>query len=368
MQKRLIRIALFIALAGAAVASIWQGLKSRTHALTASREILRNIASESRNDNACSDQERMRSLLAQLSQVDAHSPYWLLSPLLGDPDITRKNAQAIIDESLRQAIVPDLICRISQRANQLASSSDDTSAKEAVLFEPADLPGSRIVIYLKSLLSLEANVVRFHQLGIFSSSENAGQSMQDFYLLEEYVYGSPLPESIRQTAGRLAPEIADGKYWKGLHLPYGMQQYYAGHLKRLSTNLRLQLNQEIDMGATLLAHTDRNGAPADGNAMPDQWLSWVDRSWLHSDASRNPCAAIRSALQESIDALISQYGYPESFAQPLDTFDADRCYQPLMARLSGMRLPPYGPVFIRSKDGSLQINPEMRGEPKSQTR
>lgn len=353
-------VAAFVALAiGLAIASV--RLHHQVDALVTSLKLLQDIRATPENGEACLAQERVYTLVTQVSRINADSVYWAIPVSWIDSRATRKSARMIGDVAFKSVIMPALSCRLSQRANTIAATVPEATAGDT---NPDVYAQSQRTLfdYLQSVQVLERNLARFDRLTVYAPPSEKDGLMTVFFELAAYAYGNPLPAEARKEHGALSAALAEMKYAGKPALPADMRQRISSRLELLAQGLRSELGREVLAGSGLLAQLNKVQEPLlDNGRHFTRWLDWTRTSWLGSTLQTNPCEDIRTRLHGGLESLVTDYAYPANLQKAGDRFGAKSCYQPAMQALSAMQLAPYGALFTQQGSG-LILNPALEPE------
>ena len=307
----------------------------------------------------CLARDDIYPLLAQISRVDTRSKYLAIPMSWVDGRITDRSAMVVGNKTVRKVLMPTLACQLERRSRALlASSRIDTNATRV------DLASQRAGFHqlIVDARALEDNIVRYKALSDRSESMSETQLLSVFGALSNYAFGEPLPKIVLRKGGVLDDAFRDVSESPEPVLPLGLRKRLATAIEARSATLRSAMTREVATGNDLLGALDRGEPPIlENTRRMGLWLQWVQGHWLGSTAARNPCQDIVAANKDDLDALIRHYGDPYGLDRTLWKFGEQPCYRPELQSLAGMKLSPYGPLFLPSQAGMV-LSPALQGE------
>lgn len=304
-------------------------------------------------EGACLGRDDVYPLLEDISRIDTNSRYWAIPWSWVDGRLTSRTAQVIGKSTVNEVLIPTLACRLNARAAQL---QDAIPVQDGFISQRDDFQR-----FVADVRALEDNRARANTL-VRDDSLDEYAFFQMLDALAEYAFGVPLPADARRPDSVLDNAFSKFRESKGEIDLVDNKQMLEQRIDRRSKDLRTALTREVAKGGVLLNALRGGQEPVLDNTRDIAlWLVWVQQSWLGSTVERNPCRAVIDANQAGIAALIKQYRYGLSLDATLQPFDTRQCFAKVTETLQGMRIAPYGPVFVVGKQG-LELTEGVHSE------
>jgi type VI secretion system protein ImpL len=336
-------------------------VSSQVAALTAAQTELQRTTPDAVRSGDCLEEESIYPLLTEVARINHNTVYWALPASWLDRRVNTRSDTDIGEGAISKVLMPTLACLLENRANELVTmpvtsltaSDPDAFAKSQTLLTEK----------LASVRALEDNIERFTQLAERGDDLSRAELLSALAGLSRYVFDAELPPEVMHERGALSDGFSGLKKHEKLKLPSHMRDDFAAQIKRITRQLRRNLDEEVMRGANLLASLNRAEAPVlDNTQRFGQWLTWTEKSWLASTPAANPCEDVRQQAMLPLQQLVSRYGYDDSLLQELARFDVDSCYQPEMSALAKMGQAPYGVLFVPRKPSGLILAAGLRDE------
>lgn len=367
-RNRLLRRLQIAAIGGFAalaltLASASYQLDRKTQALSSA---LATIKQNTGNGETCQDKATVFKLLDEISEADTDLQYLLIPASWFDSRIMQNSALQISESAFKNVIMPSLQCHLEQRAQALLAGPAEAD-KAGVGGEAVD--GAKDVLdrYLAEAEAFERHRRAFDRISRTASVERMAEQLALLDGLMRYVYGEGLPIRDKDDAPTYAQVLTKLEYSHRLVLDKDEKEFkeaVAGHIGDMTGNLFKTTVRTLDQGRSLVQRIKDEQAPVLGTLTEfDRWLVWVGKNWLASNRDQNPCRAFGTAIGTKLKAL-ADFDYPPKIQAAINRFQPDTCYDPAMARLAALELPPYGNLF--EKRGSVYaippaIDSELRG-------
>ena len=343
-----------------AIASVQ--LNRQVGVLVTSINLLQEIKTTPETGEVCTSKVQVNELLEQVAQINTNSYYFAIPISWFDRHTAKRSAKTLAESSLQRVVMPAMSCQLELKARALNMQKAVVIDKDALISESFSATKKGLYDYIDEVDALEANIARYRYLISDQTINQVARTFKEFSAFYEYVYETPLPESIQADRGALRVALSEVVLKDNLQLPTGMRPRFITQIEQNTQKLRQQFALEVDAGTSLLNALNAEQEPIlDNTRHFTWWLNWVQTSWLGSTVKNNPCDDIRQQLSEKTHPLVLKHQYPQSLRHVTQSFDTETCYRPSMNTLMAMKLAPYNLLFTEQKAG-LQMNPDLLPE------
>lgn len=367
-RNRLIR-RLQLGLIGSAVALAialpWSAAEVNRHAQTL-RDTLINISvnSKSLKQHSCLDQERIYTLVTQVTTLNEHTRYAAIPLSWVDRRINHGITEVVSANALQDVVLPSLACKLQQKIDALSAASLQISETLSSPDAAYTNDQQQLKRQLSELATLEENLARFASIAQPGMIDERRQLM-DFGALAEYVYRKPLPEGVLKDDSPLPDALLQATYANVPSVTPEIREHMVKQFDSMAAQAQGDLLRRTGAGVALLSSLQEGRPPLlDTLRSFNSWLDWVHIAWLHSTPADNPCTRMESEIAPGIEDLIRDHHYDPSLRDTLARFDSAACYQPAVDELRSATLPPYGALFlVNPTNHELEgISPGLNGE------
>ncbi|RAP57892.1 type VI secretion system protein [Oleiagrimonas sp. MCCC 1A03011] len=349
-RNRLIRriqvgmVAAALLLAAALPWSTW-----RLHAqVDALRSALVDIhLSAKAQHEGCLGRDHVYGLIAQVAQLDTHIGRVAIPLSWVDDRVSDGVAREVSSKTLGSVVFPALACQLRQRMLELSRTTLTTKNGNSTPGQDFDAERGQLTQMLNALSTLETNLDRLARLSEPGLRSRRKAELQELSALALYVYGKPLPAVAMRPRSALTTALAETTYGNAPHLSSQQRDSYTKRIDSMVRQVRDDLLDDVDSGPRLLGRLQATRAPIlDPLRNFNDWLDWINSSWLTSTAYDNPCERTRRAITPGIEQLIGIHHYDDSLRNALSYLNEKSCYQPAVDSLRQAHLAPYGSLFV----------------------